>query len=304
VPGLVCDEDTGWLLRYNAVATRQAFLALLARCPLDGWWSLASFVEAVREANPDFQRPDGDYTSWYIRETASKEYLSGFESWDRVEGALIADLLTGPLCWLGIVATATGPADPGQPRRVVCRLTEAGARLLGLLTGELEYPTSPPLVVRPDFGIELPPPVNLYTRFQLERFADLESLEPCRYHLTVGALGRALARGVRVEQVLAFLQQAGEAPVPANVAGQLRLWAGRFGQADVEEVALLTVKNERVLRELTVLPQTRALIGQVLTATTALVDKRHVPRLRQELAALGYLPIPSGEPASDAAEHG
>jgi hypothetical protein len=80
------------------------------------------------------------------------------------------------------------------------------------------------------------------------------------------------------------------------VAGQLELWAGRFGQVLLEEAAVLTVKSERVLRDLMVLPETRLLIGKVISPTSALVQKRNLPRLRKELHALGYL-LP--EEASD-----
>ncbi len=282
VPGLVCDEETPW--RNDPLATRQALLSLLARCPASEWWSLASFVAAVQDYHPDFQRPDGDYTSWYIRDAASGEYLSGFESWERVEGALIADLLAGALCWLGIVALEPGEAG------ALCRLTESGARLLDLLPTAPEDLVSPPIVVHPDFRVELPPPASLYTRFQLERFTDLERVEPCTYRLTIGSLHRALARDIQVEQVLAFLQQASQRPVPANVAGQLRLWAGRFGQVSLEEVALLQVKSERILKDLTVLPETRHLISRVVSPTSALVRKKDLPRLKKELRSLGYLP--------------
>jgi hypothetical protein len=105
-----------------------------------------------------------------------------------------------------------------------------------------------------------------------------------------------------VEQVLAFLQQAGERPVPANVAGQLRLWAGRFGQVELEEVALLRVKSERVLKELSVLPETRHLLAKILSPTSALVRKRDLARLRKELRGLGYL-LPE-EPGSESAGPG
>ncbi len=282
VPGLDCDQETAW--RNDPLATRQALLSLLARCPVSEWWSLASFVVAVQGYHPDFQRPNGDYASWYIRDTASGEYLSGFESWDRVEGALIADLLAGALYWLGIVALA--PGEPGT----ICRLTESGARLLGLLPAAPEDLVSPPIIVHPDFRVELPPPASLYTRFQLERFTDPEPAEPCTYRLTIGSLHRALARDIEVEQVLAFLQQASQHPVPANVAGQLRLWAGRFGQVSLEEVVLLQVKSERTLKDLSVLPETRHLIARILSPTSALVRQRDLPRLKKELRSLGYLP--------------
>jgi hypothetical protein len=303
VPTLVCDQRTPW--RNDPVATRQALLALLARCPLDRWWSSTSFVAAVKEIHPDFQRPNGDYASWYIRDATSGDYLSGFESWDRVEGALIADLLSGPFHWLGLVTTVAGEAGP------ICRLTAGGAHFLGLLAGEPDERPSPPIVVRPDFQITVPALASLYTRFQLERFTDPSdpspsrrgpaSQEPWLYRLTVGSLGRALAQDIRVEQVLAFLRQASERRVPANVAGQLRLWAGRFGQIQLEEVAILRVKNERVLKELSVLPETRSLLGEILSPTSALIRKQDLDRLRKELRALGYLPP---EAVDDLAERG
>ena len=297
VPSLDCDLEAPW--RNDPVTTRRALLALLARCPLDTWWSLSSFVAKVKELDPDFQRPDGDYTSWYIRSGVTKEYLSGFESWDLVEGALIADLLTGPCHWLGIVACGHEQTD------VACRLTQSGARFLGMVHDKPEHPPQKPIIVQPDFGVEIPPPVSLYTRFQVERFADPlgpsptgQSQESHIYRLTVGSLARALQRGIRVEQVVAFLQQAGERPVPANVVGQLRLWADRLGQVQLEEVALLRVKNERVLKELSVLPETRSLITNVLSPTSALIRRQDLPRLRKELRALGYLPPeePAGDP--------
>jgi hypothetical protein len=283
VPGLVCDQATPWHRRHDPVATRKAVLALLARCPLDAWWSLASFVAAVKAFHPDFQRPDGDYTSWYIRDAASGDYLSGFESWDRVEGALLADLLTGVLRWLDIVATAK--LETGT----VCRLTVAGARFLGLLPDAPEARPSSVIAVHPDFVVEVPP-TNLYARFQLERFAAMESADPCRYRITVDSLGRALGRGIQVEQILAFLRQSSGDRLPGNVAGQLQMWAGRFGQVRLEEVVLLRVESEQVLKELLILPETRDLIARVLSPTMALVRKRDLPPLQKELRALGYLP--------------
>jgi len=290
VPSLICDRETPW--RNDPVPTRQTLLALLARCPLEAWWSLASFVAAVKATHPDFQRPDGDYTSWYIRDAASGEYLSGFGSWDRVEGALITDLLAGPLTWVGIANTVEGEA--------LGRLTGAGARFLGLKPVETADQPSPPIVVHPDLRIEVPSPASLYTCFQLERFADplgpgpstprgKESPAPLSYRLGPGSLGRAMGRGIQVEQVLAFLQQTSDQSVPPNVTAQLHLWAGRYGQVELEEVALLRVKNERVLKELSVLPETRHLIAKILSPTSALVRKRDLARLRRELRDLGYL---------------
>jgi hypothetical protein len=263
-----------------------------------------SFVQAVKESHSDFQRPDGDYASWYIRDAASGEYLSGFESWDQVEGVLIVDLLSRPLRWLGVVATAQVGPDLELNLPLACRLTAAGASFLGLAVAEPDPASLVPIVVHPDFRVEVPAPVNLYTRFQLERFADLERAEPCYYRLTVGGLGRGLAQGIRIEQLLTFLEQASQESVPADVADQLRVWARRSGQVRMEETVLLTVKSEWALRELSALPETRTLIGQILSPTSALVPGKNLPRLRMELRALGYLLPSSADSGDDSSEPG
>lgn len=281
VPGLHCDDAGGWLARYDPVAARGAFLDLLAQCPPDAWWTVDSFVAAIKETHPDFQRPDGDYGSWYVRAAEGGDYLSGFGSWDAVEGRLIRDLLAGVLSWLGVVRLAPGGEG---------RLAEAGLRFLGLPAPPAEEVPPGPITVRPDFCVEVPGPGDLYTRFQLERFADLKDEEPCVYSLSAASLGRALGRNVQVEQILAFLSQAAGGNLPANVAGQLRLWAGRFGQVELEEVVILRTRSERALKELSVLPETRAYLTRRLSPVTALVRKEDLPALRRALQALGFLP--------------
>jgi hypothetical protein len=103
---------------------------------------------------------------------------------------------------------------------------------------------------------------------------------------------------------VAFLQQTHEGALPARVVGQLRLWAGRYGQVELEEVRLLRVRDERALKELSVLPETRSLLDTVLSPTLALVRKRDLPRLQKELRALGYLPPISVESRGDQAKRG
>ena len=95
-------EETGW--RNDPRLARDVVLRFLAQCPPLQWLSLASFVAAVKKADPDFQRPDGDYDRWHIRAAATGKLLTGFQHWNEVEGALIAFMFEGPLCWLGIVS--------------------------------------------------------------------------------------------------------------------------------------------------------------------------------------------------------
>src|SRR5690606_39191171 len=84
VPGLF-PEPGGTLDQYDPAVVRHAVLDFLTDLvPGQAWWSIEALIQAVKETDPDFQRPGGDYDSWYIRNEAG-DYLEGFESWDAVE---------------------------------------------------------------------------------------------------------------------------------------------------------------------------------------------------------------------------
>ncbi len=210
-------EPTGW--RNAPLLARKKILEHLAECPPEQWLSLASFTSAIKESDPDFQRPDGDYTSWYIRQAASGQYLTGFEHWDQVEGALIAHLVTKLLHWLG--GTSLGYDAEGTLRSFL--ITPWGAALLGL-PGEIPAEVPPSLmVVQPDFTIIAPAGSSLYDRFQLERVAAWQSSgEFYLYRLTRNSLARGLRQGIKIEILLAFLKRVSGGQVPKNVVSALR----------------------------------------------------------------------------------
>ncbi|MEZ4518638.1 MAG: hypothetical protein R3C44_18070 [Chloroflexota bacterium] len=84
-PGLIC-EGEGW--QNDPIAARTALLDALPRT--DEWVHGDDLLATVKRADPDFQRPDGNYDTWYIRDEATRQYLSGFADWDLVEGRLLS----------------------------------------------------------------------------------------------------------------------------------------------------------------------------------------------------------------------
>jgi len=227
MPSVRC-EDTGW--QHDPIRAREALLGHMGKCPLDVWLDIASLVSAIYDADPDFLRPDGDYDSWYIRDAESGNYLLGFASWDRVEGALIRYLLEQPLCWLGVVAL--GYAQ-GAERAAVFKLTATGSALLrqrqAPTIGEEAAPSQEPvqrIVLRPDLSILLPSAVSWYDRFLVERFATWveDDEQRSRYRLDGDSVARALSRGVTVAQIQAFLRRATGDRVPVKVQRALKAW--------------------------------------------------------------------------------
>jgi len=289
LPTLRC-EDTGW--RNDPRLARERVLGHLARCPVGEWLSLEAFIAAIKHADPDFQRPDGDYRSWYIRDAASGEYLMGFEHWDQVEGALIVHLVSGPLRWLGVVAL--GYDDETETRLRCFRITPWGAAFLGLSKPPPD-PAPAPIVIAPDLTVRVPMEVSLYDRFQLARISEWQaSGKEFVYRLTPAALARTLSEKVSVEQVLAFLERISDGRVPPNVSVALRDWAGKFGAVQLRRAVVLQVRKEITLQELRTLPQTAPYLIEVLSPRAALVKEEDWPRLMEELKKLGYLPQVEG----------
>ena len=102
-PGLRC-EGSGW--QNDPIAARTALLDHLPRD--ERWYRLDDLVALIRENDPDFQRPEGNYDTWYIRDVTSSAYLRGFGSWDEVEGRLLRFLVGGPMYWLGLSEVGEG----------------------------------------------------------------------------------------------------------------------------------------------------------------------------------------------------
>jgi hypothetical protein len=284
VKSLHC-EPSGW--HNDPLPTRKKILGHLARCPPEQWLSLTSFIETIKESDPDFQRPDGDYTSWYIRQTATGQYLTGFEHWDQVEGALIAHLLTKLLLWLG--ATSLGYDAEGNARSFL--VTPWGAALLGS-PGEMPPETPPPpMVVQPDFTIIAPAEGSLYDRFQLERVAAWQSSgDSYVYRITRDSLARGSRQGIKIEMLLSFLKRVSGGKVPKNVVSALRNWDTKRGQIRLRRALLLQTASELTLEELSTSPQTRAYLREIISPKIATIALEDWPKLLDELRKMGYSP--------------
>lgn len=233
-PALRCEQTGSW--RNDPVDTRRGLLPLLAGLPDGRWLGLDDLIAAVKQRLPDFQRPDGDYDTWYIRQRSGQAFLRGFDCWEQVEGELLRFLLAGPLHWLGVIDLAgeEGPQDGEDlPRPALFRLTPAGAAWLAGEPAPAE-PASGQIEVQADFAVLAPESAPLGERFRVARFTTwIENGPPfpsagsgrtSRYRITQSGLRRAAAQGIDAGRVLAYLrEQAGDA-LPANVAAALERW--------------------------------------------------------------------------------
>ncbi|RLT33902.1 MAG: hypothetical protein DWI57_17225 [Chloroflexi bacterium] len=216
-PGLDC---AGGNWRNEPQRTREVVVGLLGRLQPGLWYSQSDLIAAIKEAAPDFQRPTGDYDSWYIRDSSTKEFLKGFEQWERVEGALLRFLFSGPLYWLHAFALA----EPSAGDDLLVSLSPLGARWLGHDTPIPEEAARHPLVVGEDYTIRVPVGTPLTDRFRVERFAQWQSSDPqFVYQINQRSLQRAAGEGISAKRILDFLKQRAR-HIPGNVqAALLRL---------------------------------------------------------------------------------
>jgi hypothetical protein len=251
------------------------------------WYALDDFVAAVKRLDPDFQRPGGDYDSWYIQDPQGS-LLMGFENWERVEGALIRHFLTHILPWLGMVDLEL-PVANDVPAGF--RLTAPGHHFLRGLPVVVATEKALLMRVDPQFYVSTPVGANLYDRFQLARFAHLDRREPERvvYQITQASVGRALRNGVTADQMAAFLARVTNNRTPLKVVETLRVWGSRQDTVKIEPATLLRLKSDTLAAELRQNPALAPLLGEMIGPSTVLIPADKVTELRRILRELGYM---------------
>jgi hypothetical protein len=269
--------DTGtW--RDDARVARAALLDFLEAPQASEWFAIVGFIEAIRETDPDFLRPGGDYEQWYVRDTTTGAHLSGFESWDQVEGVLLRALLTGPAFWLGLVELGEDVAGAGP--------TAFRKRPKGHIPSESK--TLVP-VIHPDLTISMPGEQRL-ERFQLSRIADLVSTaDQYAFRLTPTSLRRARQERIDLDKALSFLAGLGDAPLPKAVSASLKRWADQGTEVWLEKTVLLRVSEESVMQQITSSSKTGPYIIKMLNPSVAIVAEKDWLALIAGLAELGFV---------------
>lgn len=292
-PGLRC-EGSGW--ENEPILARTTLLDSLPRQP--GWYQISELVELIKESNPDFQRPDGSYDTWYIQDLDSGQYVTGFASWELVEGRLLPFLINGPMSWLGLTEVES---TSRTERRF--RLTQLAQDWLSDVQPSMEE-VSVPIVVHEDATISVPFNANRYTRFQIARVSEAEPAlpgQPFHYTLSPTSLARAREQGVEADRLLSFLEESSGRAVPATTRRGIERWASQGTEARLDQVVLLRVKDSKILDKLRSNPRTQRFITETTGDLAAVVKLEDWPELRRAAAGLGLLidyepEVPSNNP--------
>ena len=281
VAALRCDGE--W--QNDPLRARRAVLDFLSSAP-SGWCSLNAFIADIHQHHPDFQRPAGDYDSWYIRESQSGEFLRGFEHWGAVDGALIQYLITGVLHWLGVLDLAA-PDEEGPI--TAFRYSEQAAWLLGGENPAELAPETELLQVTSNARLRAPRLTARAVRYQVARFCEWDAPQGdvYRYHITPASLARARQQGLTINHLLALLPRNTET-IPPNLVKALGRWEQQGLEATIEQATILRVSSPDLLNTLRASRAARFL-GEPLGPTVIIVRPGAWEKVLDVLAELGVL---------------
>ena len=260
-PGLMI--DAGSLHQYDPRAARAAMLELLrADVPAGDWWSQSDFISIVREDNADFQRPNGDFKSWYLQD-AEGMVLKGIEHWDQVEGALLEYVIGGPLHWLGLADLADDAA----------RFNAYGRAFMGSAAWPSRPDAPESLDIQPDGVIIITRKASRMERFTAARFTSwLSAEEPYVYRLDSDGLERAAGQGITLELIRKFLDRhAPGGQLPPSIIQFLDEWKhGAKAVVTLEQAVVLRTTAEATLDQIFNDPELRRFLGARLGPTAVI----------------------------------
>jgi hypothetical protein len=271
IPSLICEGE--W--RNQPQAARRFLLNLVNAIPKNKWWSVAAFVRAIKEKYPDFQRPAGDYDSWFIKRAADGQYLRGFAYWDQVDGALIKYFIQ-TLQWLGL-------ADLAAP--------ESGKEAAAFRLAPLKVEPSAlneKIAIGSNGKIVVPRFFSRAARYQISRFCEWEEskTDEYQYRVTARSLARAKEQGLQAGQLLALLVKHTKSAVPPALAKALKQWEAHGAEAQIKSLLVLRVARPEILDELRK-SKAGKFLGELLSPTAVVVKRGAEDKTLAALAEMG-----------------
>jgi hypothetical protein len=267
--------------------TKQFLLAELSTIEKQTWWSLTSFVSFIRQHNPDFQRPAGDYDSWYIRRENSEEYVRGIQTWDEIDGALIRRIISQHMHWLGLMDLATAENSEYSSS---FRFSAWSAALLSNTAPTGFHKEQAAFKILSDGSIKVPKNTSRAVRYQVARFSHLvqEKEDSYNYQIEPTSLANALKAGLKIEQFVHLLQKNAQKPIPPSIFTLLENWKTDGVQVNFAPVTLLTSKDSSIIDQL-LNSRARKYLGERLNPNTILINEKQIKLVMSILAELGYL---------------
>lgn len=298
LPGLICEGE--W--QNQPLDTREFLMNLLNSIPQNKWWSLPAFLRAIKEKYPDFQRPAGDYDSWFIKRGSDGQYLRGFAYWDSVDGALVKYFIQ-VLHWLGKADLAS--PEEGMEFTAFRIHPFAQGGLPAAEDGGKSKGVGGKIVVSSNGKITVSRFFSRAVRYQISRFCEWgddggraavsgserrteTQADEYKYQVTAQSLTHAKEQGLKAEQLLSLLVKYTNSNVPPALVKALKRWETHGSEARVESLLVLRVSRPEVMEEMRN-SKAGKFLGELLSPTAVVVREGAIQKVMAALAELGLL---------------
>jgi hypothetical protein len=233
----------GW----NHVTGRDKLLECLRGYTPERWYNISSLLDDIWKKYPFAIRPKSVQTYNQKKSTALHQ------NWLTCEGEIYIGMLSSTLHELGIISIGYyEEADKDQLRNPdAFQLTAFGASILSLT----EKPPAnyiPPesnrrtLIVQPSFELLLLEP-DFPTLYKVLPFTQVQQVGVAsRLTLTRASVQRAVDRGIKINNILATLEESSQKELPQNVVYTLKDWVKDYKEVLISQVYLLEVDSEEV----------------------------------------------------------
>jgi hypothetical protein len=229
-------------------------LDILQDLQVETWWSISSLITVIKEEQPDYQRPAGDYESWFIRDAKTNAHLQGAKNWDKVEGALLRYLIAGPLHWLGVLDLGFHEKNS---RPTAFKISGIGSALLAGKPPQVDRAEEGTITVTETDTLTVSMNVPRATRYQIARFGEVVRQKPAEtsYRITPTSLKAASAQGLLGSHLITLLQQSKVNNIPPAFTQQIERWEKYGVEAEFSRVILLRFQRPEVLPLLQKIPK-------------------------------------------------
>ena len=282
IPSLVCEGE--W--KNQPQVTREFLMDLVNAIPQNKWWSIPAFIRAIKEKYPDFQRPAGDYDSWFIKRTSDGQYLRGFAYWDQVDGALVKHFLQ-TLHWLGIADLAA--PEEGKEAAAFRIQSKVESDALSEPRGQ-KSKVEGKITVTSNGKITISRFFSRAVRYQISRFCEWEEpkADDYIYQVTAHSLAHARERGLQAGQLLALLVKYTNSAVPPALVKALKQWESHGTEARVKSLLVLRVTRPEIVEELRK-SKAGKFLGEILSPTAVVIKEGAESKVLAALTEMGLL---------------
>lgn len=273
--------------KHKPQASRTLLLDLILNLPDESWFGIQEFCNWVHHSHPDILRSGGEYDAWFIKNSATGEYIKGFENWQRMEGEYLRIMILKPLLWLGFVDLGKTQGD------TLPTVFRKSKWFINLMAGqELEYPA----IQKKDFELEKSGKIIIDRffprdiRYQIARCCEWEGVRGHKfsYHLSPHAFHRMEHQGLKVSQLVTLIHRYARKPVPQNILLALESWEKHGQEADIENILVLKVKTAPILDRLMTSPAKKYILSRQ-NHTTAEITANSAPYIKAALLGMGVL---------------